>query len=115
MRAEAAYPEARPEVHRMDTDDSPREVAPGPGGPPPPPPPGMGELLRSHNQMRAQILHMANHVQETSNRAQLLEQRLAAEEHARAYQQAERRQAAAAMYQQALYGPQGAAPPFFSP
>lgn len=114
MRAEAVYPPPQVPMHRMDEDDTPREVAPGPRGPPPPPPPGMGELLQSHNQMRAQIAHMANHVQETSNRAQLLEQRLAAEEHARAYREAEKRHAAATMYQQALYGPAAAAPPFLN-
>ena len=112
LRAQMAYPQ----VHRMDTDDTPREeqVTPGPGGPPPPPPPGMGELLRSHNQMRAQIEHMANYVHETTNRAQQLEQHLATQEYARAYRKAEKRQAAAAMYRQALYGPQAAAPPFLN-
>jgi hypothetical protein len=108
LRAEMAYPQ----VHRMDTPRDEIMMSSG-SGPPPPPPPGMGEILASHNQMRAQMAQMAHHVHETSNRAMQLEQRLMSQERARERSREEKRHATAAMVRRE-YDAQAAAPPFLN-
>ena len=71
-------------------------------GPPPPPPPGMGEILRSHDMVRAEMSNVAHQVHEPRNHAMMLEHQLAAEQHARAQMMEEKRQSAAAMFQKAF-------------
>jgi hypothetical protein len=129
LRAEMSYPA----VYRMDT---PREVAAGSGGPyggpppppgagaimmpvhmvvppPPPPMPGMGEILASHNQIRAQLNQMAHHVHETSNRAKQLEQQVMMQERSRDRSREERRRAASAMFRRE-HAAHEVAPPYLN-
>ena len=81
--------------------------------PPPMPPPGMGEILASHNQMRAQLQQMAHHVHEQSNRAMQLEQRLMMQERVRERSREERRHSAVAMFRQENAAHE-VAPPFLN-
>jgi hypothetical protein len=73
----------------------------------------MGEIVASHNQMRAQLQQMAHHVHETSNRARQLEQQLMMQERARERSREERRHSAVAMFRRESAAHE-VAPPFLN-
>ena len=92
-QAEAAFPR----VYRMDEDDD--EIETTTRRPPPGPPPGgAGEVIQTHDMIRAQLNHVAAEVHELRNHAMVLEQRRMAEEHARAMEAEARRRANAEMF-----------------
>jgi hypothetical protein len=97
QRAQAQ--ESFPPTYPMDEDDDLLVTHRPP--PPGPPPGGAGQVVQSHDMIRAELSHVAAQVHELRNHAMMLEHQRMAEEHARAQEAEARRQANAAMFHQA--------------